>query len=122
MHYTSLPEAPYERNGDVHDAVFPCRQTIDADGDTIHLYYGAADSCRAMATRGTKTNERSHDHSAKLDAANIVAAKNVPCLHFHPIQISRTAAIRRTSCYVCASTRSLQVLLAAILLVFHGSR
>jgi predicted GH43/DUF377 family glycosyl hydrolase len=44
------PEAPYERSGDVHDVVFPCGQTIGADGDTIHLYYGAADSCMAMAT------------------------------------------------------------------------
>ena len=44
------PEAPYERNGDVHDVVFPCGQTVAADGDTIHLYYGAADSCVAMAT------------------------------------------------------------------------
>jgi predicted GH43/DUF377 family glycosyl hydrolase len=44
------PEAPYERNGDVKDVVFPCGQTIGLDGDTIHLYYGAADSCIAMAT------------------------------------------------------------------------
>ncbi len=44
------PEAPYERNGDVNDVVFPCGQTIGADGDTINLYYGAADSCMAMAT------------------------------------------------------------------------
>jgi predicted GH43/DUF377 family glycosyl hydrolase len=44
------PEAPYERNGDVKDVVFPCGQTIRADGDTIYLYYGAADSCVAMAT------------------------------------------------------------------------
>ena len=44
------PEAPYERGGDVGDVVFPCGQTIGADGDTIHLYYGAADSCMAMAT------------------------------------------------------------------------
>jgi len=44
------PEAPYERNGDVKDVVFPCGQTIAEDGDTIHLYYGAADSCVAMAT------------------------------------------------------------------------
>ena len=44
------PEAPYERGGDVSDVVFPCGQTIAADGDTIHLYYGAADSCMAMAT------------------------------------------------------------------------
>jgi len=44
------PEAPYERCGDVNDVVFPCGQTIAADGDTIHLYYGAADSCIALAT------------------------------------------------------------------------
>lgn len=43
------PEASYERVGDVHDVVFPCGQTIGADGDTIHLYYGAADSCVALA-------------------------------------------------------------------------
>ena len=44
------PEAPYERTGDVNDVVFPCGQTIDADGDGITLYYGAADSCIALAT------------------------------------------------------------------------
>jgi predicted GH43/DUF377 family glycosyl hydrolase len=44
------PEAPYERAGDVHDVVFPCGQTIAADGDSINLYYGAADSCVALAT------------------------------------------------------------------------
>jgi predicted GH43/DUF377 family glycosyl hydrolase len=44
------PEAPYERNGDVNDVVFPCGQTIGTDGDTINLYYGAADSCIALAT------------------------------------------------------------------------
>lgn len=44
------PEAPYERGGDVHDVVFPCGQIIGADGDTIHLYYGAADTSIAMAT------------------------------------------------------------------------
>jgi predicted GH43/DUF377 family glycosyl hydrolase len=44
------PEAPYERGGDVSDVVFPCGQTIGSDGDTIYMYYGAADSCMAMAT------------------------------------------------------------------------
>ena len=48
------PEAPYERAGDVSDVVFPCGQTIAADGDTISLYYGAADSCIAMATGSVK--------------------------------------------------------------------
>jgi predicted GH43/DUF377 family glycosyl hydrolase len=43
------PEAPYERGGDVNDVVFPCGQTIADDGDTINLYYGAADSSIALA-------------------------------------------------------------------------
>jgi len=34
------PEAPYEREGNVNNVVFPCGQTIGADGNTIHLYYG----------------------------------------------------------------------------------
>jgi predicted GH43/DUF377 family glycosyl hydrolase len=44
------PEASYERHGDVGNVAFPCGYTIGADGDTIHLYYGAADTCIALAT------------------------------------------------------------------------
>jgi predicted GH43/DUF377 family glycosyl hydrolase len=44
------PETGYERSGDVNDVVFPCGQTIGADGDTINLYYGAADSSIAVAS------------------------------------------------------------------------
>jgi beta-1,2-mannobiose phosphorylase / 1,2-beta-oligomannan phosphorylase len=43
------PEADYERHGDVQDVVFPCGYAVAADGDTIHLYYGAADSSIALA-------------------------------------------------------------------------
>jgi predicted GH43/DUF377 family glycosyl hydrolase len=43
------PEADYERLGDVQDVVFPCGYTIAADGDAINIYYGAADSCIALA-------------------------------------------------------------------------
>jgi predicted GH43/DUF377 family glycosyl hydrolase len=43
------PEAPYEREGDVGNVAFPCGYTIGADGDTIHLYYGAADTSVALA-------------------------------------------------------------------------
>jgi len=43
------PEAEYERGGDVRDVVFPCGHTIGADGDTLKFYYGAADSCVALA-------------------------------------------------------------------------
>ena len=44
------PQEPYERRGDVDNVVFPCGATIAADGDTIHLYYGAADTSIALAT------------------------------------------------------------------------
>lgn len=44
------PEEPCERNGDVNNVIFPCGYTIAPDGDTIHLYYGASDSCIALAT------------------------------------------------------------------------
>jgi len=43
------PETDYERGGDVHDVVFPCGYTIGADGDTLNIYYGAADFCVALA-------------------------------------------------------------------------
>jgi predicted GH43/DUF377 family glycosyl hydrolase len=49
------PEAPYECTGDVGGVVFPCGQTIGADGDTINLYYGAADSSMALATGSVRT-------------------------------------------------------------------
>ena len=44
------PEEPYEREGDVGNVVFPCGYTVAPDGDTVNLYYGAADTCMALAT------------------------------------------------------------------------
>ncbi len=44
------PEADYERVGDVGDVVFPCGHVIGEDGDTLYLYYGAADTSIALAT------------------------------------------------------------------------
>jgi predicted GH43/DUF377 family glycosyl hydrolase len=44
------PEEPYEREGDVGNVVFPCGYTVAPDGDTVNLYYGAADTCVALAT------------------------------------------------------------------------
>lgn len=44
------PETEYECNGDVGNVTFPCGNTIGIDGDTIHLYYGAADTSVALAT------------------------------------------------------------------------
>jgi predicted GH43/DUF377 family glycosyl hydrolase len=44
------PEEPYEQHGDVGNVVFPCGYTIAPDGDTLRIYYGAADSSIALAT------------------------------------------------------------------------
>ncbi len=44
------PETSYEREGDVGYVAFPCGYTLDADGDRINLYYGAADTSIALAT------------------------------------------------------------------------
>jgi predicted GH43/DUF377 family glycosyl hydrolase len=44
------PEAPYELQGDVANVAFPCGLTIGADGDTVSMYYGAADTSIALAT------------------------------------------------------------------------
>lgn len=44
------PDAGYERMGDVGYVAFPCGSTLGADGDTISLYYGAADTSIALAT------------------------------------------------------------------------
>jgi predicted GH43/DUF377 family glycosyl hydrolase len=43
------PETNYERQGDVNDVVFPCGNTMDSDGDTVNVYYGAADCAIALA-------------------------------------------------------------------------
>jgi predicted GH43/DUF377 family glycosyl hydrolase len=44
------PETDYERFGDVGNVVFPCGYILEPDGDTLRLYYGAADTCIALAT------------------------------------------------------------------------
>lgn len=44
------PETPYERAGDVGNVVFPCGFTLGLDQDTLHLYYGAGDTCVGLAT------------------------------------------------------------------------
>jgi predicted GH43/DUF377 family glycosyl hydrolase len=49
------PETQYEMLGDVGNVVFPCGQTIGPDGDTINLYYGAADTCMALATGSVRS-------------------------------------------------------------------
>ena len=48
------PEESYELHGDVNNVVFPCGYTIGSDGDTLNLYYGAADTSIALATGSIK--------------------------------------------------------------------
>lgn len=43
------PLADYERAGDVGNVVFPGGYTIGEDGDTLNLYYGAADTSICLA-------------------------------------------------------------------------
>lgn len=43
------PEAEYELRGDVPGVVFPCGWITDDEGN-VRVYYGAADSCVAVAT------------------------------------------------------------------------
>ncbi len=42
------PTEAYEREGDVDEVVFPCGWVLK--GDELRLYYGAADTCVAVAT------------------------------------------------------------------------
>ena len=44
------PETEYEMRGDVGQVTFPCGTTTCEDGDTLNLYYGAADTSIALAT------------------------------------------------------------------------
>ena len=43
------PETSSERFGDVGNVVFPCGCTVAQNGDTVDLYYGAADTCICVA-------------------------------------------------------------------------
>jgi predicted GH43/DUF377 family glycosyl hydrolase len=44
------PDAPYERTGDVGQVVFSCGWILGDDGDTLRIYYGAADTSVCVAT------------------------------------------------------------------------
>ena len=47
-HFIFGPEELYERTGDVPNVVFPCGIILEAD-NTLKMYYGAADTCIAVA-------------------------------------------------------------------------
>jgi predicted GH43/DUF377 family glycosyl hydrolase len=44
------PNAPYERSGDIPNAVFPCGLVHDVASGELRLYYGAADTTVCLAT------------------------------------------------------------------------
>lgn len=44
------PQEIYEKTGDVQDVVFPCGWILDENTGKILIYYGAADTCIALAT------------------------------------------------------------------------
>jgi predicted GH43/DUF377 family glycosyl hydrolase len=44
------PNAPYERQGDVPNAIFPCGLLHDPASGELRLYYGAADTSICLAT------------------------------------------------------------------------
>ncbi|MCK4373721.1 MAG: glycosidase [Candidatus Brocadiae bacterium] len=48
------PAERYEQVGNVPDVVFPCGSTVADDGDTLRLYYGAADTAICLATASVK--------------------------------------------------------------------
>ena len=65
------PERDYERLGDVGDVVFPCGCTIGDDGDTLNLYYGAADTSIALATGSVREMlDWLHENGMPGDEAN----------------------------------------------------
>lgn len=43
------PEAPYETQGFVANVTFPCATLADADTGRLAIFYGAADTCCAIA-------------------------------------------------------------------------
>ena len=47
-HFIFGPEELYERTGDVPNVVFPCGLVLESD-NTVKMYYGAADTCIAVA-------------------------------------------------------------------------
>lgn len=49
------PDAPYERTGDVSQVVFSCGWLLLDDGDTLRIYYGAADTSVCVATASLRT-------------------------------------------------------------------
>jgi predicted GH43/DUF377 family glycosyl hydrolase len=72
------PWKPYEREGDVDNVVFPCGYTCADDGDTINLYYGAADTSIGLATASIRTLLDWLDRQGQPESQSIGPAEQSP--------------------------------------------
>jgi predicted GH43/DUF377 family glycosyl hydrolase len=84
------PEASYEQYGDVGGVAFPCGVTMGDDGDTIHMYYGAADSTIALATGSLRhllrwlARHDSPEDAPRWNTASVLGPSLIPPLDLHP--------------------------------------
>jgi predicted GH43/DUF377 family glycosyl hydrolase len=61
------PQETYEQRGDVDNVVFPCGYTLATDGDTLRIYYGAADTSIGLATASLRAMlEWLEKHKSKI--------------------------------------------------------
>jgi predicted GH43/DUF377 family glycosyl hydrolase len=61
------PQETYEQRGDVDNVVFPCGYTLAPDGDTVRIYYGAADTSIGLATGSLRAMlEWLENHESKI--------------------------------------------------------
>ena len=72
------PWQPYEREGDVNNVVFPCGYTLADDGDTINLYYGAADTSIGLATASIRSLLDWLDQQGRPESHSIGPAEQSP--------------------------------------------
>jgi hypothetical protein len=92
------PETEYERHGDVDDVVFPCGYTMDADGDTLNIYYGAADCSIALARASVKSLLDWLDANGSCELFSAVIQFIFGCRHRH---LSRVFTIKHRTYRVC---------------------
>ena len=86
----------------MHDVVFPCGHTIGPDGDTLNIYYGAGDSCIALAQASMRSLLNWLDVTAKstmqiaISSRMVARAQSVGCLRFQQyLRAKRTLVLMR---------------------------
>lgn len=74
------PEESYEIFGDVPNVVFPCGLTVGDDQDTLHLYYGAADTsiCLAVTSKKALLDWLDYDGTDYMGEAGQAAERTSP--------------------------------------------